>query len=77
MRHWKLTGQPRRPMGNVIHWYWPCPGIVKAVSDCDLSSSCILQNPEVRSNVEKIVEFACPMLPIHSVISFMEYFVDV
>jgi len=23
MRHWKLSGHLRRPMGDVIQWYWP------------------------------------------------------
>ena len=73
MSLWKLAGQPSRPIGDVIHWYWPCPGMVKAVRGCDFSSNCICQKPEVRSSVEKIVELALPMSPIHSVISFIEY----
>jgi len=31
IRSWKLAGQPKSPIGEVIHWYWPCPGIVNAV----------------------------------------------
>ena len=53
MSLWKLAGQPSRPIGDAIQWNWPLPGIVKAVSCCDLSSNCICQNPEVRSRVEK------------------------
>jgi hypothetical protein len=70
---WKLAGQPKSPMGEVIQWNWPLPGIVKAVSFWESSSSCICQKPEVRSNVVKMFEFARPMLPMHSVISFIEY----
>jgi len=70
IKRWKLAGQPRSPMGEVIQWYCPFPGIVNAVSGWDFSSSCICQNPEVRSRVKKIIEFA---LPIHSVISLIEY----
>jgi hypothetical protein len=46
---------------------------VKAVRFWDFSSSYICQKPDVRRSVEKIVEFALPMSPMHSVISFMEY----
>ena len=28
---WKLAGQPRSPIGDVTHWYWPMPGTVNAV----------------------------------------------
>jgi hypothetical protein len=49
----------------------PLPRIVKAVSGYDSSYSCICQNPEVRSNIKKMVEFALPMLPMHSGISFI------
>jgi hypothetical protein len=73
MSHWKEAGHPRSPMGEVIQWNWPFPRIAKAVSGCDVSSNFICQNPKVRSSVEKIFEFAHPMSPIHSVISFMEY----
>ena len=60
-------------MGEVTQWNCPFPGIVKAVSGWDFSSSFICQNPEVRSRVEKMVELALPMSLMHSVISFMEY----
>jgi len=71
--HWKLAGQPSRPIGEVIQWYWPLPGIMNAVSGCESSSNCICQKPDVRSSVEKNVELALPMSPIHSVISFILY----
>jgi hypothetical protein len=74
MSLWKLAGLPSKPMGEVIQWNCPLPGIVKAVSFCEASSSCICQNPEVRSSMVKMVEFALLMWLIHSVISFMEYF---
>jgi hypothetical protein len=74
MIHWKEAGQPRSPIGDVIQWNWPFPGMVKAVSGCDCLYSFICQDPEVRSKVEKIRELARPMSPMHSVISFMEYF---
>jgi len=51
----------------------PLPRIVKAVSGYDFSYSCICQNPEVRSNIKKMVEFALPTLPMHSGISFILY----
>ncbi len=70
---WKLAGQPRRPIGDVIQWYWPCLGMVKAVRGCDFSSSCICQKPDVKSSVEKIVKLALSMSPMHSVISFIEF----
>jgi hypothetical protein len=70
---WKLAGQPSRPIGEVTQANWPLPGIVKAVRGCESSSNFICQNPEVRSRVEKMVEFARPMSPRHSVISFMLY----
>jgi hypothetical protein len=73
MSRWKLVGQLRRIMGEVIHWYCPWPGIVNTVSGWDFSSSCICQKPNVRSSIEKIVEFEQPMSPMHSVISFKEY----
>jgi hypothetical protein len=56
-------------MGDVIQCNCPLPGMVKAVNFCESSSSCICQNPEVRSNVVKMVESALPMSPMHSVIS--------
>ena len=34
---------------------------------------CICQNPEVRSMVVKMLEFARPMSLMHSLTSFMEY----
>ncbi len=71
--HWKEAGYPSKPIGDVIQWNCPLPGIVKAVKGWDFSSNFICQNPDVRSKVEKILEFARPMSPIHSVISFMEY----
>ena len=70
---WKLAGQPSRPIGEVTHANCPLPGIVKAVRSWEFSWSFICQNPEVKSSVEKIVEFARPMSPMHSVISFMLY----
>ncbi len=57
----KLAGQPKRPIGDVIQWNWPLPGMVKAVNFCESLSSCICQNPEVRSKVVKIVESALQM----------------
>ncbi len=50
-------------MGEVIQWNCPFPSG---------SSSC--KNPEVRSKVEKMFEFAVRRLPMQSMISFMEYF---
>jgi len=73
MRHWKLAGHQRSPMGDVIHWYWPWPGIVKAVSSWYFSSIFSCQKPDVRSKKEKMVVLALLMSPMHSVISFMEY----
>ena len=71
--HWNEAGQPRRPIGDVIHSNCPLSGIVKAVRW--ESSGCIgiCQNPEVRSRVEKIVDPAWPLSPMHSLISFIEY----
>jgi len=46
MSRWKLAGHPSSPMGDVIQWNWPLPGMVKAVSFCESSSNCICQNPE-------------------------------
>jgi hypothetical protein len=66
---WKLAGHPSKPIGEVIHWYYPWPGIVNAVKGCDFLSSCICQNPDAKSSVENIVKFARPMSPMHSVIS--------
>jgi len=40
-------------MGEVTHWNWPFPGMVKVVSGCDFSSSFICRKPKVRSKVEK------------------------
>ncbi len=71
--HWKLAGQPSNLIGDMIHWNWSWHGIAKAMSCCDFLSNCICQKPDVRSKVEKMVEFACPMSPMHSVISFIEY----
>jgi hypothetical protein len=73
MSRWILAGQPNSPVGDVIQWNWPLPGMVKAVSFCESSSNCICQNPEVRSSVVKMVESALLMSPMHSVISFIEY----
>ncbi len=73
MSLWKLAGHPSRPIDEVIQWNCPRLGIVNAVSGCDCSSSCICQNPEVRSKVENIVQLALTMSPMHSLISFMEY----
>ncbi len=73
IKGWKLAGQPSRTIGDVIQWYCPWPEIANAVRCCDFSSSCICQNPDITSRVEKRVELALPMSPIHSVISFMEY----
>jgi len=73
MSRWKLAGQPSKPIGEVTHANWPFPGMVKAVRGCESSSNFICQKPEVKSSVEKMVEFALPMSPIHSVISFMLY----
>ncbi len=60
-------------MGEVTHANCPFPGIVNAVSGCESLSSFICQNPDVKSSVEKMVEFALPMSPMHSVISCMLY----
>jgi len=49
MSLWKLAREPRSPMGDVIQWNWPLPRIVKAVSFWESLSSCIFQEPEVRS----------------------------
>jgi hypothetical protein len=73
MSHWKLAGHPNSPMGDVIQWNWPLPGIVKAVNFYESSSSCICQNSEVRSSVVKMVESALWMSLMHSVISFTDY----
>jgi hypothetical protein len=53
------------------------PGIVKAVRGCKSSPSCICQNLEDKLRVEKMLELALPMSPIHSVISFIDVLVDV
>ncbi len=70
---WKLAGHPSSPIGELIKWKCPLIGMVKAVRGCDSGSSFICQNPEVRFIVVKMDEFALPMSPIHSLISFMEY----
>ncbi len=73
MSRWKLAGQPSKPMGEVILWKCPFPGIVKAVSFCESSSSCICQNPQVSSSMVMMVELAWLMSLILSAISFIEY----
>jgi hypothetical protein len=76
MSHWKLTGQPISPIGNMIQWHWPFTGMIKAVCCCESGSSCICQNPILRSKGETIVEFAHPMSSIHSIIFFHGVFVN-
>ena len=73
MSRWNEAGHPNRPIGDVTHSNCPLPGIVNAVRCLAFSSNGICQNPLVRSRVEKIVEFALPMSPMHSWISFMLY----
>jgi hypothetical protein len=68
-----MTTTRSMAIGEVTDWNCPLPGIVKAVRRCDCLSSFIYQKPEVRSTVEKMLEFDRPMSPMHSVISFMEY----
>ena len=70
---WKLAGHPRSPIREVIHSNCLSPGIVKAVACLHCSSNGICQNPDVRSSVEKMVDLAWPMSPMHSLISFDEY----
>ena len=70
---WKLAGHPSKPIGEVIHSNCPSPWIVKAVAGFEFSSKSICQNPDVRSNVEKIVNLAQAMSPMHLLISFIEY----
>jgi len=70
---WKLAGHPSWIMGDMIQWNWSHPGIMNAVNGCNSSSSFICQNLEVRSSDKKIVELACPLSQMHSLISFMEY----
>jgi hypothetical protein len=69
----KRGWEPSSPIGEVTQWNCPVPSIVKAVSGWDFSFSFICQNPEVRSSIEKMLEFALPMSLMHSVISFIEY----
>jgi len=49
------------------------PGTVKAVYGQALGCRIICQNAAVRSMVEKIVLLDQLILPIHSLMSFMEY----
>ena len=60
-------------MGPNVHSNCPKPGIEKAVKCLDCSSSGICQNPCVKSRVEKMVDPALPMSPIHSLTVFIEY----
>ncbi len=36
MSLWKLAGQHKSPIGDVIQWNWPLPGMVKAINFCEL-----------------------------------------
>ena len=70
---WNPPGQDLSPMADTNHSNWPIPGIVKAVYCRELFSKGICQNPDVKSKVEKIVEPARPISPIHSFTSFIQY----
>jgi hypothetical protein len=69
----KLAGHPSKPMGLVTHWNWPIPGTVKAVYGRAWGCKIICQKPAVRSMVLKIVLPDWPILPMHSLTSFIEY----
>ncbi len=73
MRSWKLAGHPNNPIGDIVLLNCPIPGTVNAVKCLLFSSKGICQNPEVRSSVEKIVDPALPISPMHSLIFFIEY----
>ena len=49
------------------------PGIVNAVYGLEAGFRGICQKPEVKSNVENIVDPARPISPMHSFTSFMQY----
>ena len=61
MRRWKEAGYPSKPMSEVTHSNCPWPWTVKAVRWLSFSSIGMLQNPEVRSMVAKMVDLASPM----------------
>ena len=69
----KLAGAPIRPCGMTRHWYWPLPGMVKAVKGRERSANLSCQNPLVKSMQEKIDDLALPISSRHWSIVFMEY----
>jgi hypothetical protein len=73
IRHWKLAGQPSKPMGLVTHWNSPIPGTVKAVYGRALGCKIICQNPAVRLMVLKMALPDQPISPMHSLTSFIKY----
>ena len=54
----KEAGHPMRPMGLVVHWNCPIPGMVKAVYGRLFGSNAICQNPEDKSRHENTLESA-------------------
>jgi hypothetical protein len=66
--HWKLAEHPKSPIVEVIQWNCSFPRIVNAIRCWVSSASFIWQKPEVRSSVEKMLEFAQPMSLMHLVV---------
>jgi hypothetical protein len=48
----KLAGAPINPCGHVLQWYWPFPGMVKAVKGQSEGRSCNCQNALLQSSAE-------------------------
>jgi hypothetical protein len=48
----KLVGAPINPCGQVCQWYWPFPGMVKAMKGRSKACNCNCQNALAQSSAE-------------------------
>jgi hypothetical protein len=62
----KLAGAPIRPCGHVFQWYWPFPGMVKAVNGRSEGCSSSCQKALLQSSAEYTLLPALPTVSRHS-----------
>jgi hypothetical protein len=69
----KLAGAPIRPWGHVLQWYWPFPGMVKAINGRSDGRSCSCQNALLQSSAEYTLRPALPTVSKRSSIVLRAY----
>ena len=68
-----VEGAPCRPRQTRAHWYFPFPGIVKAVYGLASGLIEIWKKPDVRSRLLNTLALRVPTLSMHSFMSAKLY----